>query len=217
MDAYEYIKNAIIEGEYEQGKRLREEYLAKELNLSRTPVREALNRLIAEGLITRLNRGVSVREFSPEDIRQIYDLRALLEGYAASQAALHRSDQQLLTLDQLNESYEKMILELNHLPIQKKDIKVIVCLNQQFHKAIFQASKNDYIQFLITNVFVIPLVFRSFYWYDRTEIIQSVDFHKRIYEAIRSKDSERAKSAMLEHIYRGRDHVLRHLTKDLSN
>ena len=67
MDAYKYIKGAIIDGRYTPGMRLGEEFLAKELNLSRTPIREAIRHLEAEGLVVPLKRGVSVRNFTRSD------------------------------------------------------------------------------------------------------------------------------------------------------
>ncbi|WP_370639189.1 GntR family transcriptional regulator, partial [Cohnella sp. REN36] len=73
MNAYDFIRSAIIEGDYAPGQRLTEEALAAELHISRTPIREALKRLETEGLIVSLKRGVSVKTFSRESIRQIYD------------------------------------------------------------------------------------------------------------------------------------------------
>jgi DNA-binding GntR family transcriptional regulator len=210
MDAYDFIRNAIIEGDYEPGQRLTEEYLAAELNLSRTPVREAIKRLEIEGLVTPLKRGVSVRTFSKKDIKQIYDLRALLEGYAASQAALFRTENDINEMNKTNRLYAGAIDRMGEFhPV---NIKEIVRLNNKFHEIILFASKNDHIHFLISKVVVLPLVFRSFHWYDKQEIIRSLDNHQTISEAIQNRDPDRAKTAMLEHIYRGHDHVLNHLS-----
>jgi DNA-binding GntR family transcriptional regulator len=212
MEAYEFIRNAILEGDYEPGKRLTEEFLAAELNVSRTPIREALKRLESEGLITSLKRGMCVRSFSPTDVRQIYDLRALLESYAASQAAVRRAETDLDELFAANRLYAQAIQQLPDTKPVNRQIKNIVLLNNRFHEAVLNACKNDHIQFLISKVIVLPLVYRSFYWYDQSEIKRSLLDHQTIAEAIQSGDPERARSAMLEHIYKGRDHVLRHLT-----
>lgn len=211
MDAYEYIKGAIIEGKFEPGMRLAEESLAKQLNLSRTPVREAIKQLEADGLVVPLKRGVSVRHFTKEDIRQIYDLRTLLESYAASQAAIHRTEQDLDKMEAANSLYEKVMDHYEQSDIDS--IKEIVKANQQFHEAIICAAKNSHIHFHLSKVVVVPIVFRSFYWYNHFQLKQSLEVHKIILKSIRNKEPERARIAMHEHIYQGRDHVLKHLEK----
>lgn len=209
MDAYEYIKDAIIEGKFEPGMRLAEESLAKELNLSRTPIREAIKHLEVEGLVVPLKRGVSVRQFTNEDIRQIYDLRTLLEGYAASQAAIYRTREDIEKMEAANILYEKVIDD--YVLSDMDGIKEIVEVNQQFHGAIISATKNAHIHFHLSKVVVVPIIFRSFYYYDHFQLRQSLEVHKIILQAIKNKEPERARIAMLEHIYQGRDHVLKHL------
>ena len=79
---YNAIKENICDGRYEPGQRLNEVELARSLSVSRSPVREALRRLAADGLVVELpNRGVFVREFTPQDIQEIFDVRVLLESY----------------------------------------------------------------------------------------------------------------------------------------
>ncbi|WP_042454050.1 GntR family transcriptional regulator [Neobacillus dielmonensis] len=209
MDAYEFIKEQIILGKFEPGMRLGEETLAKELNLSRTPIREAIKQLEAEGLVIPLKRGVGVRSFTKEDIRQIYDLRTLLESYAASQAAIHRTEDDLLELENANEQYEQAI---NHaVSLDMTGIRKIVNVNQKFHEAVVAASNNNHLYFHLSKVVVIPIVFRSFYWYNDFQLQQSLEVHKIIFEAIKNKEPERARIAMHEHIFQGRDNVLKHL------
>lgn len=209
MDAYEFIRDAIIEGKFVPGMRLAEESLAKEMNLSRTPIREAIKQLEAEGLVIPLKRGVSVRHFTKDDIRQIYDLRTLLEGYAASQAAIHRTENDLLEMERANILYEEAISR--YVESDMDSLKDIVQVNQKFHETIVAASKNEHIHFHISKVVVVPIVFRSFYWYNCFRLKQSLEVHKTILEAIKNREPERARIAMHEHIYQGRDHVLKHL------
>src|SRR5437899_9647281 len=88
MAATELIREAIIDGRLEPGRRLKEEELARELGISRTPVREALLMLQAEDLIVATpNRGATVRVHDANDLHDLYELRALLEGYATRRAA----------------------------------------------------------------------------------------------------------------------------------
>src|SRR5688572_21943948 len=91
--ATELIRQAIIDGRLNPGQRLKEEELARELGISRTPVREALLMLQAEGLIDAApNRGATVRSHSAEDLDDLYKLRAVLEGYATRRAATRLAD-----------------------------------------------------------------------------------------------------------------------------
>ncbi|MEH7125826.1 GntR family transcriptional regulator [Bacillus sp. JJ1503] len=215
MDAYEFIKEAIILGEFEPGIRLAEESLAKQMNLSRTPIREAIRQLEAEGLVIPLKRGVGVRHFTKKDIQQIYDLRTLLESYAAGQAAIHRTQNDIDKMEKANELYETVIDQ--YVEFDMFSIRNIVDVNQKFHEAILDASKNSHIHFHLSKVIVIPIVFRSFYWYNNFQLRQSLEVHKTILEAIKNKESDRARIAMHEHIFQGRDNVLKNLEKIKNN
>src|SRR5207253_6186016 len=94
--ATELIREAIVDGRLEPGRRLKEEELARELGISRTPVREALLVLQSEGLVAaEPNRGATVRSHDAEDLDDLYQLRALLEGYAARRAATRIAEEAL--------------------------------------------------------------------------------------------------------------------------
>lgn len=211
MDPYSFIKRAIINGTFKPGKRLTEEALAKELNTSRTPIREAIQQLLSDGLITPLKRGVIVREFTKEDIRQIYDLRAVLESYAASEAAFRRTETDLATMKEANEAYKHAVER--YLRSNNDDLDAIMETNHQFHEAILTASNNNYLRFHLDKVVVLPLVFSSFHWYTEHELLRSYDIHTNIYHAIKHQEFERAKTALREHVYLARDHVLKHTSK----
>lgn len=212
MGVYENIQNAIITGEYPSGYRLTEESLTKDWNVSRTPIREALKKLEFNGLITPLNRGFIVRIFSREDLRQIYDIRALLESYAAGQAAINRYEEDIKAMHQANEDYENALKHYDEGSLTQN--KAIVRANKHFHDAIIHASQNEHVQDLVTKVVVLPLVFRSFHWLNKEETEQPLQMHKTILKAVEEKDSDRAKIAMHEHIFRGRDNVLLHYKGD---
>ena len=97
---YAGIKNAIIGGEFEPGRRLIEERLAEDMKTSRTPVREAIQKLEKEGLIQRLPRGgFAVKGVSEEEVEEVFDLRAVLEGYAAYLATARIKEEELNALE----------------------------------------------------------------------------------------------------------------------
>ncbi|WP_163528925.1 GntR family transcriptional regulator [Halobacillus ihumii] len=206
MNAYEYIKKAILHGEFPPKMRLTEEFLANKLQISRTPIREALKQLESEGLTVSMKRGVRVRHFTKQDIQQIYDLRTLLEGYAAAQAATHRTDNDIAEMKSANKRYEQAIN--SYLESGEATIEYILEINHGFHDAVIKASQNQHIHSHISKVVVVPLIFRSFYWFDEYQLRHSLDVHKVILKAIEEQDTERARVAMHEHIYHGRDQVL---------
>lgn len=210
MEPYELIRQAIIHGDYEPGQRLTEEGLAAEFDVSRTPIREAIRRLEADGLVTSLKRGVSVKSFASSEVQQIYDLRALLESYAAGQAALHRTELDVLELERAHHEYEQFIQQTSGSHAGAY-VKAIVDLNNRFHEVVMRACGNSYVGFLISKVAVLPLIFRSFYWRTEAELIRSVEDHRVLLDAIRNQDILRAHSSMAEHILRGRDYTLAHL------
>lgn len=207
MNPYDYIKNAIVTGKFPPGKRLTEEALAETLQVSRTPIREAIKLLETDGLIIPYKRrGYIVREFSTDDIRQIYNLRALLESHGTSEAALNRSNEEVEAIRAKNSIYETAISQW-----QRSDITTIQKIqqaNQDFHQEIYKATQNEHLQSLISKVVVVPLVFRSFYWYNERQLLRSLEVHKTIVKAIENQEPDRAKIAMQEHIYQGRDDVL---------
>ncbi|MFG6116082.1 GntR family transcriptional regulator [Halobacillus sp. MO56] len=209
MTVYESIKRSIIHGEFPPKMRLTEEYLANKLKTSRTPIREALKQLESEGLTVSMKRGVRVRHFTKKDIQQIYDLRTLLEGYAAAQAAIHRNENDLENIRLANDSYDQAID--SYIKNGETTIENILDINHQFHNAVIKASQNLHIYSHISKVVVVPLIFRSFYWFNEEQLRRSLDAHKTLLQAIEEQDMERARVAMHEHIYHGRDEVLKQM------
>ncbi|MFD1337262.1 GntR family transcriptional regulator [Oceanobacillus iheyensis] len=210
MNVYDAIKNAIFSGELKQGQRLTETYLAEYFNVSRTPIRETLKQLISEGIVHPYKKkGIIVRSFSSEDIKEIYNVRALLEGYGTGEAALNRTEEQIARIEEKNKLYKEAIYHYNASDLNLT--KNIQETNQDFHHEIFVASHNNQILELIDKVVVVPLIYRSFYWYKEEHLYQSLEVHNTILNSIKNKDIDRAKSAMQEHIYTGRDHVLKNV------
>ncbi len=210
MSIFEQIKDAIITGEFKPGERLTEEALAKQYNVSRTPIREAIKQLEKEGLVTPYQRrGIMVRKFSTKDVIQIYNLRALLESYGAGQAALNRTEENIEKLILINQDYKNAIN--CHDPANLKSVRKIQETNQLFHNEIFKAAKNEHLKELISKVVLVPLIFQSFYSFTEQQLFRSLNMHEIIIEAIHSKDIDRAKTAMKEHIYQGRDDAIKQI------
>lgn len=207
MDVYAKIRGDILNGVLEPGEKLREEKLASKLNISRTPIREAIRRLTVEGLLIYIpNRGVTVRNYTIDDVEDAYNLRAVVEGYAASLAAQNRETQLIIQLEESNHHY-KTIIE-NSFKVGQKDTEAILKANSEFHDTIVMMSKNSYIKNFLRSLVAIPVLYRGFYWFDEDELKTSIKHHSDIVSAIKHRDSEQAKALMSTHLYHGRDRVL---------
>ena len=133
--AYEAIRRAITEGTYANGTHLRAAGLADSLGISRTPVREALRRLHAEGLVEFfVNRGAFVARWTHEDAAEVFDLRLVLESHAAARAALRLTDEQITRLIAMTDRMER------HASGPERDIGTVTQANKEFHSLIIAAA-----------------------------------------------------------------------------
>ncbi|SMC05701.1 transcriptional regulator, GntR family [Rubrobacter radiotolerans DSM 5868] len=209
--ALERLRAMILTGEYRPDERLVEEQLAERLGVSRTPVRQALTMLEAEGLVEIApNRGAVVCSFSAEDVWDIYDLRAELEGYAARRAASRVTVEDLALLAGLVAEQE----EIGTGPERSEEVRRLVAVNQRFHGRIVEASGNRRLARLIQRTVQVPLVFKAFYWYTPKEKAVSDHYHRQILRALEQGDGLRAEIVMREHVYEGRDFVIKALEED---
>nr|WP_107727683.1 GntR family transcriptional regulator [Desmospora activa] len=190
LHAYEAIRDKILSGELPSGSKLVEERLAKELGVSRTPVREAIRQLEQEGLIKQ-KRVVNPTE---SDLRNIFQVRILLEGYAARAAATYMDEASLLCLDEC-------------ITIGRTgSVEDVMKANKTFHDQIVQASRNPMMIDIIDRMQSIIYLFRkTVVIYKRPGLI---DEHEKIYEAIRTHDVDEAERLMKEHLQADLDFCL---------
>ncbi|MGH3022400.1 MAG: GntR family transcriptional regulator [Gaiellaceae bacterium] len=202
--AGEVIREAIIDGRLPPGHRLKEEELAQELGMSRTPVREALLTLESEGLVESIpRRGATVRSYAVGDLDDVYQLRALLEGYAARRAATRISPDDVARLEESCDRFDRLGAEDDLLDLVKE--------NLGFHSVIHEAAASDRLAALIRKVIEIPLVYKSFYWYSPEQKLISQHYHRQLTRALRLGDGERAELIMKEHVLEARDFLLAQL------
>ena len=199
--AGEVIREAIIDGRLPPGQRLKEEELARELGISRTPVREALLMLESEGLVESIpRRGATVRSYAVSDLDDVYQLRALLEGYAARRAAGRISPDDIARLEKSCDRFDRLRAEDDLLDLVKE--------NLLFHSVVHEAAASDRLAALIRKVIEIPLVYKSFYWYSPEQKLISQHYHRQLTRALRLRDGERAELIMKEHVLEARDFLL---------
>ncbi|HZR91783.1 MAG TPA: GntR family transcriptional regulator [Gaiellaceae bacterium] len=197
------IRDAIVNGQLVPGQRLKEEELARELGISRTPVREALLLLQAEGLVDATpNRGATVRSHDAADLDDLYQLRALLEGYAARRAASRISSEQLAALWASCERFDA---------IADDEVRELVKENLLFHNAILDAAGSERTAAMVRNVIELPLVYKSYIWYSPDQKRISGHHHRQITTALQAADGERAELVMKEHVFQGRDILVSHV------
>jgi DNA-binding GntR family transcriptional regulator len=202
--ATELIRQAIVDGRLPPGRRLKEEELARELGISRTPVREALLMLHAEGLVdVAPNRGAAVRSHSVEDLDDLYQLRAVLEGYSTRRAAHRLSDEEIRELRESCERFEALLAD-------GEEMGELVKENLLFHQAILDGSGSGRLTAMVRQVIELPLVYRSYVWYSAEQQRISAHYHAQITRALESRDAERAELVMKEHIFEARDLLLSH-------
>jgi DNA-binding GntR family transcriptional regulator len=200
--AYLAIREGILAGTFPQGSHITARQLAEETGLSRTPIREAMRQLDAEGLIKLIpNRGAFVASWSETEIEQIYELRVLLESFAAQVSAQRISPSQRDYLEQLS-------VEMGRLVTQSSiDYDAIAEVNDRFHKGLLDACGNPRLRDLLGAITEVPLQLSTFRRYSIEQLRRSAAQHSELVSALNARDSEWARSVMSSHIRHAR-HVL---------
>lgn len=189
-DAYQMILEAIDTGVYKPGDRLVESELAERFGVSRTPIREALQRLETQSLLTRDGRSLIVASLDHNQLAELYVVRAELEGLAARLAARHAAPEEIRVLKDMVAQDRKIVDDPNALSRA----------NRRFHKQIHLASHN---RFLVQQL---DLVHRSMALLATTSLAAegrgetAMDEHARIVEAIDAGDGDAAFEALRDHI-----------------
>jgi DNA-binding GntR family transcriptional regulator len=206
---HDAIKNGILNGEYPSGTFIREEAIAKQLAVSRTPVREAINRLVSGGWLEAIpNRGARVTQWAEADVEEVFELRVLLEPLAAKCAASRLTGSQLEELDQLQQAMSELAVKKTSAARDK-----ITGLNHRLHAIIAEAADLPRVRRVLQDVVVMPVARRSFHNYNPAELQRSMNHHRELIEALRSRDGEWAAAVMRAHMLAARAVHLRHAAK----
>jgi DNA-binding GntR family transcriptional regulator len=194
--AYDAIRSGIISGDYPGGAHLKAADVAAALGVSRTPVREALRRLHAEGLVDFVaNRGAYVAAWNHTDVDEVFDLRALLESHAAFLAARNASAEQIAELRALALHMERAAREK-----PPRYLEIIADANVRFHKLIRVASGNKRLASFISIVVERPLMLRTFNRYRDEELLRSAAHHLEMVSAFDARDGSWAAAVMRSHV-----------------
>ena len=206
---YNHLKSDVLAGHFKPGERLTEAHLANALGVSRTPVREALHKLASEGLIQPLERrGFCVARDSREEIEDLFDIRAALEGYAIRLICDCISEQ---TIEELN----GFILKAQDA-LERKKLDEIFEYNTQFHDTLHQviAGKTRFHSLIAdTRKYVLRYRKDSLYYLDGAK--RTIDGHRKILLAISLRDPDLCERIIREHIREAREDALHKISEDL--
>jgi DNA-binding GntR family transcriptional regulator len=194
--AYLAIRGDILDGILAAEERVTETGLAERLGLSRTPVREAIRRLLIEGFLRRApGEGLRVTGLSPDEVQQIFRIRAMLESYGARRAAEHATAADCAELRRLAE-----VMSAHTPPRSRADTEAISLANAAFHNRIMVAARSPRLAGMLSLAVNIGLVLRTYQMYSAQDMIRQSRHHHDIAEAIAARDPDWAEAAMTAHV-----------------
>lgn len=190
QDAYNRIVRAIRTGDLRPGDRLTETGLAAQFGISRTPVREAIRALEADGLVVHAPRlGATIRKLDHSEISELYEMRAVLAATAARHAARMASPVEIAEIAAIHSAMEAA-----------DTVEAMYRHNQQFHTAILNAARNRFLVRAVESVEKTLLILGPSTLGDRDRAAAALDEHRKILDALRAHDETAAETAMRNHI-----------------
>ena len=192
---YQKIRSRILDGTFPPGYPLKEEELAAEYHVSRTPIRQAIRQLADDGLITiRENRRAHVSDVNETQFEELFDLLSFLESYSAGLAAVRITPE---TLRELRELDNQMVNVVRHSPDNNREF---LELNSRFHKTIHRAAGNEKLYGLIQRIIQFPHnLYLKFGQINSTHNPRSLVQHQQILDALEAHDRDLAAMCMRMH------------------
>ncbi len=206
---YSILKKSIVSGEYGPGFWLQEVELSKELGVSRSPVREALKQLSADGLVKEIpNKGTFVREFTQKEIIEIYEIRELLESYAILNLPKELTKEQQKKLTDYKKDFKKYHKD--------DDLDMYIEVDSKFHRFIIECCDNSILMELYRKVRNMNMLFRIFSLSTRERFDESQKEHSDIIDKLISGDYKGADRINKTHLTYAKDTALEHLLGECS-
>lgn len=217
--AYDFIRRRVLNGQFPSGHPLMTKELAKEIGVSRTPVRDALRQLEADGLVViRPRLGASVRAMDLKEFREICGVRLALETHAAGLAAQNRTEADLHEMRFALENMRRLTKQIIEAENEQPHLTELVRGDVRFHVALMTAAKNDLMKkeilrlHLVNRVVSAPMPSEANARMEKSERDErrraALAEHEAIYRAIVARDSPAAKNAMESHIQSVIDHSI---------
>jgi DNA-binding GntR family transcriptional regulator len=190
---YEYLKEGIVTNGFKPGDRLEEQDLADSLSVSRTPVREALGRLGADGLVTILpRRGALVVSLSAKDIKDIYDVRESLEVLAIELCVERMTGDDMANLERIHQEFADAL--------DRGEFRVCFARDREFHDELMKLSSNSKLKEFYDRLAAPIQVTRLMHCENRASQESSYRQHSAILAALKERDAARAGAHMREHL-----------------
>ncbi|WP_161874074.1 GntR family transcriptional regulator [Ihubacter sp. rT4E-8] len=187
------VRERILKGEYKIGEKIKENQIAAELRVSRTPIREAFKQLENEGLIDYIpNRGCFAKGFTRQDIEDLYAVRKALEVLAVEWAVSR------ITPEQIQQLQEQ--IDLMEFYTTKQDGKKVLEINSDFHSVIYNAAGSRFMAQVLRSYKEYIEQTRKALGCDQTSLKEILSEHRTILDTIRARDVEAAKTAMSNHL-----------------
>lgn len=192
------VRDRILKGEYEIGEKIKENQIAVELKVSRTPIREAFKQLESEGLIDYIpNRGCFAKGFTQQDVDDIYAVREALERLAVERAV------ERITPDEIKNLEEQC--DLMEFYAHKKDAAKVLELNSTFHDGIYISARSRFMAQVLRSYKGYIDKTRKSAFYNETYLTAILEEHREILNAIKSGDKEKAVDAVSRHLESSQD------------
>ena len=202
----ESIKESIATGKLKPGEKICETKLAEDLGISRTPLREAIQTLEAEGFLNVVPRkGAVVSEYSEKDIEDIYEIKATLEGLAARLATKNLSDEEIDHLDDINNQLKSMSLK------SESSVSRFFRVHNQFHELFLKASSNERLYQLNCQLMEPFKRFRLSSLAIPGRFEEAIAIHDEIVEAFRSRNAQMVEKLVMQNVREGGKALLRKL------
>jgi len=202
-EVYEELRKSIVEGSIRPNERLIEADLAAMLQVSRTPIRESMLRLAGDGLIVPHKRGWIVREHSQQEIREVYEIRAALEGFAAGLAAQRATDEELAGIKAIHQAYIDTVSDESRGQLVEH--------NDAFHNAVIAAAKNNLLAEQIRRNSQYYFIHRISGFLTDEEVRGSIAGHESVVQALVARDADLAESTARALVLEGLAKVLAHV------
>ncbi len=207
----EFVKDSITSGRLKPGEKVAEQEIAKSLGISRTPIREAFRQLESEGFITVIPRkGAFVTPITAKDVREFYEIKSLLEGYAAKEACRKFTDKDIKKLKTLNEQMARCV--------EKKsgDVRGFLKLDNQFHEVFMSACHNEKLCKMAHQIVEQFGRFRAAALSVPGRMRTSIKQHKEIVQAFEDRDAGLAERLVRENAGLSAEILIKELLKESS-
>jgi len=190
--AYRLIKEKVVTLELPPSAVIDEHILMQELDLGRTPIREALQRLDSEGLVNIVpRRGTFVNDISVTDLQKIFELRIVLEGFCARLAAQRITNEQLKRMERVLQDLEQL---------QDGDPQALMSIDKRFHRLLYASADNEFMADILNRLYDLSLRLWHLVLNRLDEVRHSIEQHGDVYRALKEGEGDRAEAIIQKHI-----------------